>query len=215
MTQNKDLHKQTIHDMFILNKQSWGCHMAIPNQVLKRCTRCNEEKPLSEFYKRKDGRLLAECKKCTYARTKKRYYGKQHDEIRKKDNESLRKKRARIKDIVFAAYGGYKCACCGETEPMFLTIDHINNNGAQHRREISGKRHMAGYHTYNWLLKNNFPEGFQVLCMNCNHGKRMNNGVCPHQERRNDYPQGVEPSGSKRTAPYLVLQEGEDIVCSA
>jgi hypothetical protein len=35
-------------------------------------------------------------------------------------------------------------------------------------------------------VRNGFPPGYQVLCMNCNHGKRMNNGVCPHKERCND-----------------------------
>jgi len=173
-------------------------------------------KPYEDFYKQhsftaktKHTSVMAECRACARARTKARYHGEKHDEIRKKDNLSVREKRAKIKDIVFAAYGGYKCVCCGETEPMFLTIDHINNDGAKHRRQISGKRHMAGYHTYKWLMDNNFPDGFQVLCMNCNHGKRMNNGICPHQVRRNDYPEmGVEPSGSKRIAP----QVGEDIV---
>jgi hypothetical protein len=33
---------------------------------------------------------------------------------------------------------------------------------------------------YRWLAKKNFPEGFQVLCANCNVAKSQN-GVCPHQ----------------------------------
>ena len=28
---------------------------------------------------------------------------------------------------------GRACSCCGETEPAFLTIDHVNNDGAEHR----------------------------------------------------------------------------------
>jgi hypothetical protein len=51
-----------------------------------------------------------------------------------------------------------------------------------------------------------------VLCMNCNHGKRMNHGICPHQVTSNDYPStGVGSSDPKRTAPLA----GEDIVSSA
>ena len=91
--------------------------------------------------------------------------------------------RDKRKKDAFKAYGGYICRCCGETTPLFLTIDHINNNGADHRREIGrGRKSNASGPVYAWLRKNNYPEGFQVLCMNCNFGKRMNKGVCPHQE---------------------------------
>jgi len=34
---------------------------------------------------------------------------------------------------------------------------------------------------YSWLKKNNFPKGFQVLCMNCNFAKGKL-GKCPHQK---------------------------------
>ena len=95
--------------------------------------------------------------------------------------ESARTKRAQAicRDQVFAAYGGYKCACCGESEPMFLSIDHIDNNGATERK--SGLYAGSGYGFYQWLRKNKFPPGYQVLCMNCNTGKHKNGGVCPHQ----------------------------------
>ena len=35
---------------------------------------------------------------------------------------------------------------------------------------------------YSWLIRNNYPEGFQVLCYNCNLGKAHNNGICPHKK---------------------------------
>jgi hypothetical protein len=84
--------------------------------------------------------------------------------------------RKNTKDKVFAAYGGYKCACCGELEPTFLTIDHINNDG-----NVMRKIHSSGHPFYNWLIKNNLPSGYQILCMNCQFGKAKCNGVCPHQ----------------------------------
>jgi len=34
-----------------------------------------------------------------------------------------------------------------------------------------------------WLKKNNWPEGFQVLCYNCNSAKRVD-GICPHQKNK-------------------------------
>jgi hypothetical protein len=126
-----------------------------------------------------------------------------------KQAKSVRERNMIMKNIVYDAYGGYKCACCGETEPLFLSIDHVNNDGAEHRRKLGIK---GGTEIYRWLIKNDFPDGFQVLCYNCQQGKRLNNGVCPHQVRCNDYPvKGVGPSGSKRSAS----QEDDDIVCSA
>lgn len=86
--------------------------------------------------------------------------------------ESGRAYRARAKAAVFAHYGT-SCACCGEGEPRFLTIDHIDNNGAVHKKEI--KRTAL----YPWLVRNGFPTGFQTLCYNCNCAKRF--GPCPHQ----------------------------------
>lgn len=96
-------------------------------------------------------------------------------------------RRYAVRDEVYRAYGGYRCACCGETEKAFLSIDHVNNDGAKHKREC---RLHTGEQLYRWLKRNGFPEGFQVLCMNCQWGKRNNNGVCPHKERCNDYPSG-------------------------
>ena len=89
----------------------------------------------------------------------------------------------RLKDEVYAAYGGYECKCCGVTEATFLSIDHMNNDGAKQRKELHGK--TPGY-LYTYLRRNKFPAGYQVLCMNCQVGKHRNGGVCPHQVTRND-----------------------------
>lgn len=71
--------------------------------------------------------------------------------------------------------GRNECACCGEMAIEFLSIDDIN--GTTHRQM---KKKGIGSRFYKWLIDNNFPEGFQVLCMNCNFAK----GIfmeCPHK----------------------------------
>jgi hypothetical protein len=83
---------------------------------------------------------------------------------------------AAIRNKVLEFYGG-KCACCGETENHFLTIDHINGGGNKHRKEIKGRS------LYVWLANNDYPEGFQVLCYNCNMSKG-HYGICPHQSEK-------------------------------
>lgn len=82
---------------------------------------------------------------------------------------------------MFARYGG-ACTCCGEAGVDFLTIDHINEDGAAHRRALSKStgRDLGGVHFYEWLVRERFPRGFQVLCWNCNISKHLNKGVCSH-----------------------------------
>lgn len=156
----------------------------------KTCSSCKQEKPISEFYKNQNDHR---CKTCNCARMKERYK-KNPEKYRESALRSYRKFREdRIrqhkkrekqrKDIVFTYYGGYICACCGEDEQLFLTIDHVNNDGADHRREM-GTPHQSGQRLYRWLVKNGFPDGFQVLCMNCNYGKHQNGGVCPHEKAK-------------------------------
>ena len=85
----------------------------------------------------------------------------------------------RIKLAAFSAYGN-ACACCGESESLFLEIDHVHNDG--HRHRVRGRR-AKGYDLYLWLKRENYPPGFQVLCSNCNQGKRRNGGTCPHKDK--------------------------------
>lgn len=74
-------------------------------------------------------------------------------------------------------YGG-QCACCGESDIRFLAIDHVNEDGSNHRKEIKASGSTT---TYRWLESNNYPAGFQVLCHNCNYAKHVY-GTCPHKE---------------------------------
>lgn len=103
------------------------------------------------------------------------------------NQKKAKERRQRLKRAALAAYGGARCVCCGERHIEFLTIDHIDGNGAAHRREMLKERgwhvpstSMSGAHFYTWLAKHSFPPGFRVLCMNCNtaHGHF---GYCPHE----------------------------------
>jgi hypothetical protein len=85
--------------------------------------------------------------------------------------------RQKLRALVIQAYGGV-CACCGESEPKFLGIDHVFNDGAAHRRELSPSR------LYRFLKNQGFPKDrYQLLCHNCNLAKGFY-GECPHIEGR-------------------------------
>lgn len=85
-------------------------------------------------------------------------------------------KRLKYRNQILDHYGR-ACACCGEVIEDFLTLDHKNNDGAEHRRQIGGISQ-----TYSWVVRNNFPPEFQILCANCQMGKAKNDGVCPHRK---------------------------------
>lgn len=89
---------------------------------------------------------------------------------------------AQLKAEVFTAYG-MKCVCCGANHLDFLAIDHIDGKGAAHRKKLFGKRYKSGtgVHFYRWLKANRYPQGFQVMCHNCNFSKHLS-GVCVHGE---------------------------------
>lgn len=142
---------------------------------LRNCRECERERS-----RLKSRKFITEHRLLANKRALENYY-RHRDAYRRKHKEWQQRQR----DRVFEAYGGYKCACCGETERMFLTIDHINGGGTRHRKELKG----GGMWVYRWIENNDFPEGFQVLCMNCNFAKGQNfrrNGVntCPHANRQ-------------------------------
>lgn len=107
------------------------------------------------------------------------YVENNRETIRLAGRRQMRKLRVQVLDQY-----GRSCACCGESIETFLAIDHINGGGNKHVKSLTT-------HFYQWLKNNHWPPGFQVLCHNCNQGKRIN-GICPHQSMR----LGEEPNPS-------------------
>jgi hypothetical protein len=107
-------------------------------------------------------------KNILYGRT--RMWQLKHPEQTRKSKQFQHMKN---KIIILQIYsnGNMVCKNCGFDDIDALTIDHINNNGNKHRKEIRSKN--ANKDFYDWLIRNDFPEGFQVLCMNCNFIKRQ------------------------------------------
>ena len=157
-----------------------------------KCYTCGERKPRDQFPRHR-GKTCVSCEEADLAKAKKREnYRKRYSENKEQwrgkneqwkaenrdaylaqQREAAKTKREGERRTVLMHYGG-TCACCGESEPLFLQIDHINGDGGKHRREI-GKTDMI-----KWLIAKDFPDGFQLLCANCNTGKHRNGGVCPH-----------------------------------
>lgn len=89
-------------------------------------------------------------------------YSKSHRNICNKHSKDYQRK---LKKLIIDNYGG-KCVCCNTSVFEFLTVDHINNDGNDHRKSLGTVK------LYIWLKKNNFPkDNYQLLCMNCNSAK--------------------------------------------
>jgi hypothetical protein len=155
---------------------------------MKRCPKCTLTLDKTEFGKRArnpDG-LHEYCKSCRRQldsefrvrnedkiKLKKQfYYEANKDHIKNKTvkfqqaNPDKRKKyakisRERLKLEIFNHYcdNGPQCNGCGEADIHLLTVDHIHGGGNQHKKEVKS--------LYSWIKREGFPEGFQILCWNC------------------------------------------------
>jgi hypothetical protein len=83
----------------------------------------------------------------------------------------------RLRTTLLIIAGGV-CACCGEKQREFLTLDHVDSDGAAHRKNRSSSK--ASY--LRDFLKNKIK--WQVLCFNCNCAREISGGVCPHVHAR-------------------------------
>ena len=124
---------------------------------MRKCINCGEIKPETAFYPPDSRKVCKRCKNKLTTKTSKQY-------------------RIELKEMVLRHYSpDLKCQCPKCPHPFpgieFLSVDHIDGKGT-HGREI--RRRL-----YQWIKNEGFPDGFQVLCFNCNLGKSAN-GICPH-----------------------------------
>ena len=113
-------------------------------------------------------------------------YGKKYQkDNRKKLNQNSRYYNEDMRFEVLLAYSKRHsnsdipcCRCCGEnTDIRFLAVDHIEGRAHLPKEQ----KNLVGDHLISWLNRNNCPEGYQILCHNCNSAKGMF-GKCPHEK---------------------------------
>ena len=101
-------------------------------------------------------------------RQRRSYYKRMStEEGREKEREKNRKAKGVRKAKIFDTLGR-RCVCCGETDAMYLEVDHVYND-----RNKSTQKGSAT-NNYSEILRN--QERFQVLCGNCNRAKHYNGG---------------------------------------
>lgn len=94
---------------------------------------------------------------------------------RKHSRERARKYRIEQKILVLSHYGanGILQCCwpgCDVIDVDLLTLDHVDDCGALHRKETE---RGGGHDTYVLLKQEGFPPGYQTLCWNHQWKKRI------------------------------------------
>lgn len=181
-------------------------------QVLSQsnvCAKCALTKTSSEMSKTVGAGGLYNCKQCQnkYAATQRDKHRQLHNqrarEHYKKNAKRLaaaaveRRKKARMDVLSHYSGGDIRCSCsgCPERAVEFMGIDHVDGSGGEHRRADKGATQLAL-----WLIRNNFPDGFRVLCHNCNMSLGFY-GYCPHDpsQTRAIRPPGRRPKYTQKT----------------
>jgi len=105
-------------------------------------------------------------------KTKKQSYDEKYymlNKIKKNKYDCLYHLETKL--LIFQIYskGKMNCNQCGYDNIDALSIDHIKGNGYKHRTNIG----CSGQPFYHWIINNMFPNGYQILCMNCQLLKRL------------------------------------------
>lgn len=103
-----------------------------------------------------------------------RKWRKAHPEKEREARQRVIKKNQLLKQDVLTHYGGGKCACirCDFNDIRALSIDHIGGGG----NRVRARRFKGTGTFYRWLQQENYPEGYQTLCMNCQFIKSYEKG---------------------------------------
>ena len=141
-----------------------------------RCVKCQGRHSIrkKELYEKR--KALGQCVNCGL-NVEEGHLNIEEGHLCNKCKHKRAEYRLAIKEEVLNSYGG-KCACCGENNLLFLTLDHIYNDGSQHRKKLMA----IGNGFYLKIRKLGYPKGsLQILCWNCHYAKTYF-GVCPHKE---------------------------------
>lgn len=124
----------------------------------KFCSKCKLNKPFDMFgkAKRTPTGYRSDCKAC----------------------RTLFAKGKRLEALTHYSQGNLYCACCSIDKIEFLALDHINGDGNKERKAVANG---CSTNFYAWLKRQGWPDGYQVLCHNCNLSRGVY-GYCPCQK---------------------------------
>lgn len=100
------------------------------------------------------------CRTCHQERARRRWHTPE-------GKASTARSKNALKLQALEAYGGPICMGCGSVAFEKLGLDHVNEDGAEHRRV---SRMVTGHDSYRRLRDAGWPDDppLQVLCKGCN-----------------------------------------------
>ncbi len=146
--------------------------------------RASYERMMNDPVKREEVRIRSKARNRAYYKANKETILarlKTNYETDPKRSETLkaraRREGHRLREEMLDAYGR-ECACCHESEPRFLCLDHIGGGGNKDRSLVGGNNQGV----LRRLRVEGWPQDdFRVLCANCNMATMLGR-ICPHQE---------------------------------
>src|SRR5205085_5268638 len=107
---------------------------------MRRCARCGEEKPTSEFnWKNKEkGRLVSYCKPCVREHSLD-HYAANKVEYRVRTRRTKRLQRESRLHLLVQYLESHPCVDCGETDPLVLEFDHLRDKAFDIGHEFASR----------------------------------------------------------------------------
>lgn len=137
------------------------------------CIDCGVEKHFDKYAIKRERHLNPRCRLCGLRfakaskpkRTKEELaaYQKNYYQSNKAKLDAYSNEWREAKRLEMIEQAGGKCVECGVDDPIVLDFDHINNDGAEHRKQTKRTN------VVNILAKHGLDASrFQLLCKNCN-----------------------------------------------
>lgn len=169
MAQSKEEIKKWKHEYYLAHKEKWTYDT---DEKKDKHKAASQKYVITHPQKRKESTHKYDNAHKERAREyQKKHYAQYKDRKAQLYQERYQKARGTFLEM----YGG-KCECCGETESLFLAIDHIQGQKGVHRTKKEN-----GYPAYKKAILKLDRSMYRILCHNCNFATRYEGSVCPHQ----------------------------------
>lgn len=173
----------------------------------KKCSKCLNTKSVESFRTsdRNNSGLVSWCKTCHDAKNKQCRDARLASGIVPSETKSYRRMRLRV--LSHYSGGTPSCNCCDITDIEFLSIDHVDGNGSEHRRQLKAKSRSV----YRDIILSGMPFGYRVLCHNCNQSYGLY-GYCPHTDNDSSTSKWMNRKSAGLSAQAKIKKnKGQDV----
>jgi hypothetical protein len=133
---------------------------------MRKCSKCQEEKPLDQFGKKDKNRLQNYCKECNKIRCRE-YYANNKDILKPQINLARKKRTNKIRDYIRDLKSKTPCTDCHKNYPYYvMDFDH------QHSKKFlisQAPTHGMGLD----LIKQEIDK-CEIVCANCHRIRTFN-----------------------------------------